>query len=59
MNKEEIIQLINWWKNTDTQGMDIDKYLISKVMNAFGNADVVEILSFLDSLPVCDLLVIS
>lgn len=59
MNKEEIIQLINWWKNTDTQGMDIDKYLISKVMNAFENADVVEILSFLDSLPVCDLLVIS
>ena len=59
INKEEIIQLINWWRNTDTQGMDIEKYLLSKVMKAFENADVIEILSFLDSLPVCDLLVIS
>ncbi|MBQ9140225.1 MAG: hypothetical protein IJX63_00335 [Lachnospiraceae bacterium] len=39
--------------------MDIEKYLLSKVMKAFENADVIEILSFLDSLPVCDLLVIS
>lgn len=58
MNKEEIIQLINWWKNTDTQGMDIDKYLFSKLMNAFGN-DIEEILSFLDALPVCDLEIMS
>lgn len=58
MKKEEIIQLINWWKDTDTQGMDIEKYLLSKVMNALGN-DVEEILSFLDALPVCDLEIIS
>lgn len=59
INKEEIFQLINWWRNTDTQGMDIEKYLLSKVMNAFGTADISEILSFLDSLPVCDLEIIS
>jgi len=59
VNKEEILQLINWWRNTDTQGMDIEKYLLSKVMNALGNADFSEILSFLDSLPVCDLEIIS
>lgn len=58
MNKEEIIQLINWWRDTDTQGMDIEKHLISKVMNALGN-DIEEILSFLDELPVCDLEIIS
>ena len=58
MNKEEIIQLINWWRDTDTQGMDIEKHLISKVMNALGN-DIEEILSFLDALPVCDLEIIS
>ena len=44
MNKEEIIQLINWWKNTDTQGMDIEIHLLSKIMNALGN-DIEEILS--------------
>lgn len=59
INKEVILQLINWWRNTDTQGMDIEKYLLSKVMNAFGTADITEILSFLDSLPVCDLETIS
>lgn len=58
MSKEEIIQLINWWKDTDTQGMEIEKYLLSKVMNALGN-DIEEILSFLDALPVCDLEIIS
>ena len=59
INKEEILQLINWWRNTDTQGMDIEKYLLSKVMNAFGNADVAEIIAFLDSLPVSNLSIIS
>ena len=38
--------------------MDIDKYLFSKLMNAFGN-DIEEILSFLDTLPVCDLEIVS
>ena len=58
MYKEEIIQLINWWKNTDTQGMDSEIHLLSKIMNALGN-DIEEILSFLDALPVCDLEIIS
>lgn len=58
MDKEEIFELINWYRNIDTQGMDMNVYFFPKLMKAYGN-DVEEILSFWDTLPVCDLEIIS
>lgn len=54
MDKEEIFKLINWYRNTDTQGMDTTVYFFPHLMKAFGE-DIEEILSFLDSLPISDL----
>lgn len=58
MDKEEVFKLINWYKNTDTQGMDMNVYFFPKLMKAFGN-DVAEILSFLDTLTINDLEIVS
>ena len=54
MNKKEIENLIKWWKNTDTQGMDIVKHLISPIMDAFGD-DENAILAYLNDMGVEDL----
>ena len=43
--------LIKWWRETDTQGMDIVKHLIDPLMEAFGE-DVDAILSYLDKMEV-------
>lgn len=54
----EIECLINWWQSIDTQGMDIEKYLLTPVMDALGE-DIDEIFEFLNSMEPEDLLVIS
>ena len=58
MDEKEIESLIKWWKNTDTQGMDIDKHLINPLMEAFGD-DADEIIAYLDDMDVEDLDLIS
>lgn len=58
MDKKEIESLIKWWKESDTQGMDVVKYLIMPVMEAFGD-DVDEILAYLNDIEVEDLRTIS
>ena len=58
MDKDEVYKLINWYKNTDTQGMDMNVYFFPKLMKAYGN-DVEEILSFLDTLTISDLKIVS
>lgn len=54
MDKKEIESLIKWWKETDTQGMDIADYLFKPLMNSFGN-DVKEILAYLHEMDIEDL----
>ena len=58
MDKKEIFELINWYRNIDTQGMDMNVYFFPKLMKAYGN-DIEEILSFLDTLTISDLEIIS
>lgn len=58
MDKKEIESLIKWWKETDTQGMDIGKYLFNPLMEAFGD-DVEEILAYLNEMETEDLAIIS
>lgn len=57
MDKNRIESLIKWWNETDTQGMDITKYLINPVMEAFGD-DVSEIIDYLNEMEPRDLEVI-
>lgn len=47
MDRNRIESLVKWWKETDTQGLDIEKYLVNPLMTAFGD-DEDEILSYLD-----------
>ena len=54
MDKNRIETLIKWWKETDTQGMNITKYFIDPLMEAFGE-DVEEILAYLNTMEVDDL----
>lgn len=58
LDEAEIESLINWWCSIDTQGMDVVKFLINPVMDALGD-DIEEILKYLDSMDVDDLMVIS
>lgn len=51
MDENRIESLIKWWRETDTQGMDIVKHLIDPLMEAFGE-DVDAILSYLDKMEV-------
>ena len=51
MDENRIESLIKWWRETDTQGMDIVKHLINPLMEAFGE-DVDAILSYLDKMEV-------
>ena len=58
MDENKIESLIKWWRETDTQGMDIVKHLIDPLMEAFGeDADV--ILAYLDKMEHEDLKEIS
>lgn len=54
----KIEELINWWLSIDTQGMDVEKYLLTPVMEALGD-DIDEIFDFLNAMEPEDLLVIS
>lgn len=58
MDQKRIMDLIAWWKETDTQGVDVEKHLINPLMEAFGE-DVNEILSYLAGMSEEDLKVIS
>lgn len=58
MDQNRIVSLIKWWKETDTQGMDIIKYLINPLMTAFGDNED-EILAYLDEVEPEDLEIIS
>lgn len=58
MDKNRIESSIKWWKETDTQGIDVEKYLIYPVMEAFGD-DVNEILSYLNEMKIEDLEIIT
>lgn len=58
MDQNRIASLIKWWKETDTQGMDIIKYLINPLMTAFGDNED-EILSYLNEVEPEDLEIIS
>ncbi len=51
MNKKEIEALITWWKESDTQGMDVDKYFLEPLTEALGD-DIDAILKYLDSMDV-------
>jgi len=54
----KIEEIINWWQSTDTQGMDVNKYLLTPVMDALGD-NIDEIFDFLNGMEPEDLLVIS
>ena len=44
MDEKRIESLVKWWKETDTQGMDIGKHLINPLMEAFGeDADAIPV----------------
>lgn len=58
MDKNRIESLIKWWKETDTQGVDIVKHLINPLMEAFGD-DESEIIAYLNQMEPEDLEVIS
>lgn len=58
VDKNRIESLIKWWKETDTQGMDIVKYLINPLVEAFGE-DEGEIIACLNEMEVEDLEIIS
>lgn len=58
MDENRIESLVKWWKETDTQGMDIGKHLINPLMEAFGE-DAGAILSYLDKMEPGDLKVVS
>ena len=51
MDENRIESLIKWWRETDTQGVDIVKHLIDPLMEAFGE-DVDVILAYLDKMEV-------
>lgn len=57
MDSDRIASLIKWWKETDTQGLDITKYLINPLMEAFGDNED-EILAYLNKMKSEDLLII-
>ena len=58
MDKVRIESLIKWWKETDTQGIDVEKHLTEPLMEAFGE-DVTAIIEYLNTLEVDDLIVAS
>ncbi|MBE5952323.1 MAG: hypothetical protein E7260_12210 [Lachnospiraceae bacterium] len=58
MDSAKIEELINWWLSSDTQGMDIEKYLLTPVMDALGD-NIDDIFEFLNDMEPEDLLVIS
>ena len=58
MDEERIKSLIKWWEETDTQGMDVTRYLFAPLMEAFGD-DIDEILEYFNSMDVDDLDTIS
>lgn len=58
MDKKEIESLIKWWMETDVQGMDIEQYLITPLMELFGD-DVSEIMEYLNSMDSESLIAIS
>ncbi len=58
LDAKEAKEIIKWWKDTDTQGMDFTNHLCKPLMEAFGD-DVNEILEFLDEIDVYDLWLIS
>lgn len=58
MDESRIEGLIKWWRETDTQGVDVGKYLINPLMEALGE-DVDEMLAYLDKMAVEDLKVVS
>lgn len=58
MDKNRIESLIKWWRETDTQGVDIVKHLINPLMEAFGD-DESEIIAYLNQMEPEDLEVIS
>ena len=58
VDKQKVESLVKWWMETDTQGMDVDKYLITPLMESFGE-DVAEILEYLDAMDEESLLAIS
>lgn len=58
MDENRIESLVKWWRETDTQGMDIGKHLINPLMEAFGE-DADAILSYLDKMEPEDLKVVS
>lgn len=58
MDKNRIESLIKWWKETDTQGVDIVKHLINPLMEAFGD-DESEIIAYLNQMEPEDIEVIS
>ena len=58
MDKNRIESLIKWWKETDTQGVDIVKHLINPLMEAFGE-DESEIIAYLNQMDPEDLEIIS
>lgn len=58
MDEKRIESLIQWWRETDTQGMDSMKYLITPLMEAFGE-DAAAILAYLEKMEVEDLREIS
>ena len=49
VDKEKVESLVKWWMETDTQGMDMEEYLITPLMESFGE-DVTEILEYLDTM---------
>lgn len=57
-DKEKIMHIIDWWRKTDTQGLDSEKYFFNPLMETFGD-DVNEILKYLDELDIDDLVYIS
>ena len=58
MDEERIKSLIKWWEETDTQGMDVTRYLFDPLMEAFGD-DIDEILEYFKVMDVDDLDTIS
>lgn len=54
VDKEKVKHIIDWWRKTDTQGLDSEKYFFNPLMAAFGD-NVDEILKFLNELDIDDL----
>ena len=54
MDKEKIRSLIDWWRRTDTQGVDSQEYFFNPLIEALGD-NVDEIIKFLNELDVEDL----